>query len=178
MAILGVLAVVVLIAINPVQQLARTRDTGRKSAVTQVGHALEAYYTGRGGTYLTNSNCAAVTSAGGANGWLNCLVTTGELSTAPSAIAYTVGSAVPCTVASLVGAEGDRQNNLCYKRATTTNFMTVYARMESNVEISKCPAGSTFAWFVWASADGRAGLICTNSASEPGAGSNGTNYID
>ena len=35
MAILGVLAVVVLVAINPIQQLARTRDTGRKSGVTQ-----------------------------------------------------------------------------------------------------------------------------------------------
>ena len=42
-AILGVLAVVVLVAINPVQQLARTRDAGRKSSVAQIGHAVAAY---------------------------------------------------------------------------------------------------------------------------------------
>ncbi len=51
MAILGVLAVVVLVAINPVQQLARTRDAGRKSGVTQMGHALEAFYTSQGAEY-------------------------------------------------------------------------------------------------------------------------------
>ena len=51
MAILGVLAVVVLLAINPAEQLARTRDTGRVSAVTQMGHAVQAYDTSHNAVY-------------------------------------------------------------------------------------------------------------------------------
>ena len=42
-AILGVLAAGSLVAIDPVEQLARARDSGRKSAVTQMGRALQAY---------------------------------------------------------------------------------------------------------------------------------------
>ena len=44
-AILGILAAGILVAIDPVEQLSRGRDAGRKSAVTQLGRALQAYYT-------------------------------------------------------------------------------------------------------------------------------------
>ena len=71
-AILGVLAVVVLLALNPVQQLARTRDSGRISAVTQLGHALEAFATSNNGTYVPEN----VT-------WITTLVNAGEIATVP-----------------------------------------------------------------------------------------------
>jgi len=44
-AILGVLAGAILVAINPLEQLARGRDAGRKSTVDELGHATQAYYT-------------------------------------------------------------------------------------------------------------------------------------
>ena len=51
-AIIGVLAAVVLIAINPARRLRQARDSGRKSDVSQLATALQAYYT-------TNSNYPA-----------------------------------------------------------------------------------------------------------------------
>jgi len=78
-AIIGVLAVVVLVAINPVEQLAKTRDSGRISTVTQVGHALQAYYT----SHATQTNAWP-----GELTWSDDLTVSGELSTFPSGIGY------------------------------------------------------------------------------------------
>lgn len=44
-AIIGVLAAVVLIAINPARRLAQTRDSGRKNDINQIVTAIESYYT-------------------------------------------------------------------------------------------------------------------------------------
>ncbi len=44
-AIIGVLAGVVMVAINPATRMAEARDSGRKSDVGQVATAMEAYYT-------------------------------------------------------------------------------------------------------------------------------------
>lgn len=152
MAILGVLAVVVLVAINPVQQLARTRDAGRKSAVTQLGHAMEAYYTARGGTYVDETTTPA---------WITQLVSAGEMSSVPSAIAYTAGSATACTT--------NAENDYCYDSSdgAGTEPTVIFVTLESDSEISKCSAGT--AYFVWSTADGRGGLVCSATAPAPGA---------
>jgi prepilin-type N-terminal cleavage/methylation domain-containing protein len=139
MAILGVLAVVVLVAINPVQQLARTRDAGRKSAVTQLGHALEAYYTGRGGVYP------------GTGVWAATLTASGELSTFPSTIGYSVGTIAGCTFAG-------GSNGYCLKVDGTTANVMVYARLESNIERTKCTTADAF--FVFSTDQGRGGIAC------------------
>jgi len=160
MAILGVLAVVVLVAINPVQQLARTRDAGRKSAITQIGHALEAYYTTQGATYVAESTT-----------WIDDLVAAGEMASVPSAIAYGSGF-TPCT-----GAGGGIQNDYCYYAQTAQGGppMVVLTRLESDSEVSKCGDPADFcALFVWSSADGRGGLVCddsTDGCDEPIPGS-------
>ena len=146
MAILGVLAVVVLVAINPIQQLARTRDTGRKSGVTQLGHALDAYYTARNGAYVAEGTT-----------WITALSTSGELSTIPSLIQYGISGISGCS-----NAGANPHNSWCYDLDTTggTNGpAVVYAELESNVERSKCGSGVR-AWFVYSSADGRGGLMC------------------
>ncbi|MFC1649744.1 type II secretion system protein [Patescibacteria group bacterium] len=151
MAILGVLAVVVLVAINPVQQLARTRDSGRKSTITQLGHAMEAYYTSHGGAYV----------AEGAT-WIDTLATAGEMASAPSAIAYTVTGTAECALAA------SRQNGYCYDAtdAAGAEPVLIYATMESDSEISKCAAGDPY--FVWSTEDGRGGLVCGVAAPTPG----------
>jgi prepilin-type N-terminal cleavage/methylation domain-containing protein len=138
MAILGVLAVVVLVAINPVQQLARTRDTGRKSSVTQLGHALQAYFTARSLYPAANT------------GWISTLSTSGELSTIPSQINYSVGTAALCTTAAMSG--------WCYANQANTTNAIIFAQLESQVEQSKCNGTNT--WFVFSAEQGRAGIVC------------------
>jgi prepilin-type N-terminal cleavage/methylation domain-containing protein len=153
-AVLGVLAVVVLVAINPVQQLAKGRDTGRKSTVKQIGNALQAYYT-RSGSYLTSSNC----DFSGTH-FLTCLVDEGEVGAEPDAINYSAGSVSACT-----GGE-DQQNNLCYDQAASGNLAIVYATLESDAEDQKCDNPLTETpLFIWSSEDGRAGTICPDLSS-------------
>jgi hypothetical protein len=53
----GVLAVVVLVAINPAEQMRRARDTGKISGAAQIGRAVQAYYTANG--CLPGSNAGA-----------------------------------------------------------------------------------------------------------------------
>ena len=67
-AILGVLAGGILVAINPLEQLARGRDAGRKTTVQQMGNAVQAYYTSQGAVYPTQ----------GAT-WMTIIQTSGEL---------------------------------------------------------------------------------------------------
>ncbi len=146
MAILGVLAVVVLVAINPAEQLARTRDTGRVSSVTQMGHAVAAYYTSHNASYPTASS------------WASDLSTSGELSTVPSGITY--ATAVGC-------AAGNNQvsSNWCYLSGTDT---VVYAGLESKSYRTKCGAsGTTAAWVLYSAVMGRGGVVC---GTEPTAG--------
>lgn len=147
MAILGVLAVVVLVAINPVQQLARTRDAGRKAGIAQIGRALEAYYTSHNGSYM-----AAGTS------FLSTLSTSGEISTPPSQISFRGGytALVTCSNA---------QNGWCY--LSDLSEAVLYTELESQSEQSKC--GGTATMFVWSTYDGRGGLVCAGTPSNPGS---------
>lgn len=151
-AIIGVLAVVVLIAINPQQQLARTRDAGRKSGVTQMGHALEAYAVSNNGNYVPENSS-----------WVTSLVNGGELSIVPSAINYTTG------VTGCDGGTGgveEGSSDWCYEYDTSTGFAVSYVRLESTSESGKCSSGDPY--FAWSTADGRGGLVCT--ATEPASG--------
>jgi len=143
MAILGVLAVVVLVAINPVQQLARTRDTGRTSGVTQIGHAVSAYYTSRNATYPTD---------------LAELVTAGELTVVPALIDNTLGAL--CS-----DADGD-ENGWCY--LTDANGAVVWSALESDSNRAQCgdtTLPATVAFSAYSTAAGRGGITC----SQPGS---------
>jgi prepilin-type N-terminal cleavage/methylation domain-containing protein len=141
-AILGVLAVVVLVAINPLEQLARTRDAGRISSVTQLGHAVQAYYTSQSAVYPPEAT------------WNTALTGSGELTTVPSAIAYSVAGVSACTENVI--------NNWCYD-LDATNGAILYARLESNSNVARCATGQ-IAWVVYSSADGRGGVVCTAAA--------------
>jgi prepilin-type N-terminal cleavage/methylation domain-containing protein len=150
MAILGVLAVVVLVAINPVQQLARTRDAGRKSGVSQLGRAMEAYYTSHGGSYADETTTPL---------WVQVLVDSGELSVVPTAINPGVSGYTACTESPHSG--------WCYDSNDDAGEepVVVYTKLESESEMSKCSGND--AYFVWSTADGRGGLVCT-TAPTPG----------
>jgi prepilin-type N-terminal cleavage/methylation domain-containing protein len=140
MAILGVLAVVVLVAINPAEQLARTRDAGRVSSVTQIGHGIQAYYTAHNAVYP------------GASTWGSALSTSGELNSVPGAIAFADAS-TPCSTGATSG--------WCYATGATDTI--VYTRLESKSYGSKCSANT--AWMLFSTTQGRGGTHC--HAGEP-----------
>ena len=148
-AILGVLAAGILVAIDPVEQLARARDSGRKSAVTQMGRALQAYYT--------NNSAYPVTA-----GWNTTLVNSGEIKIFPS---NPTGVTAPCSGGFVV-------NEFCYKLNTTPDIV-VYTRMESKTEQRKgaCGGAAANTWYVYSSAEGKSGLLCQGP--EPSAGVTG-----
>ena len=137
-AILGTLAVVVLLALDPIQQLARTRDAGRKSGVTQLGHAVTAYATTHNGAPPAELN------------WSTTLVTGGEIQVAPSAIAYSVTGSAACTSNPVNGT-------WCYD-ISGINFV-VYARLESKSSLSLCTAGQV-AFTAFSSLNARGGTVC------------------
>lgn len=157
-AIIGTLAVVVLVAINPVQQLAKTRDTGRKSTTQQLGHTLEAYAVNNNGNYVAEGNT-----------WITGLVTAGELTSVPGAVNYSVTGITACGV--------NVQNGYCYDATTGAGGgpMIVFARLEATADISRCTAqyaGTDRAYAIYSSAQGRGGVVCM-TGSDPTVGGNG-----
>jgi len=154
-AILGVLAVVVLVAINPVEQLAKTRDAGRISTVTQLGHSLQAYYTARNANYPSEGF------------WGTNLTDSGELSTFPAGVTYSAYSIVACddTDTATLPTGVNAIPTYCYDEDASSNDygVIVYSSMESNTQNSKCGTGDTAA-AIFSTADGRGGIVCTGVA--------------
>lgn len=150
MAILGVLAVVVLLAINPAEQLARTRDTGRVSAVTQIGHAIQAYYTGHNATYPTTTNWGSAD---------NELLVSSELSAMPAQIAYSISGTAACTSTTIANG------TWCY--ATDATDTIVYASLESRNYDSKCTTATDNAYILFSANEGKAGVVCAAADPSP-----------
>ena len=147
MAILGVLAVVVLVAINPVQQLARTRDAGRISTVVQIGHAVEAYYTTHEGTYPTVAQWTA-----------DVLTTTGEINQMPGEVNNTLTAL--CTT--------NEFNGWCY--AADVDSFALYSSLEAdtNLNLGICAGGPAHTAYL--SLAGRSCIVCA----APGANTDDT----
>jgi len=162
MAVLGVLAVVVLIAINPVQQLARTRDTGRSSTVAQLGHAIEAFAAARNGIYPTDQGAAAVCTGATSpintdDAWIgDCLVATGEVQVLPSTVGRPTGGGAVCDTAASA-----TENDWCYDGNSTS--AVIFTRAEANANIAQCTSPA-LAYFVYSTAAGRGGLWCGTAA--------------
>jgi prepilin-type N-terminal cleavage/methylation domain-containing protein len=159
-AILGVLAVIVFVAIDPTEKQAQARDTGRVSSVVQLGRAVEAYLTSRG-TYPDEAS------------WAQDLLDTGEVGSFPSGIAYTAYSVSNCTT--FVQPAGEP--TYCYEVDTAgSNGAIVFARAEADSDNSKCTSPEV-AYFVFSTADGRGGTICSNGDPSPWT-SGSQSYVD
>lgn len=145
-AVIGVLAAVVLVAIDPGEQFARGEDSGRKTSVSSLGKAIQAYYT-------INNNYPPQAA------WNTTLISSGELKTFPTNPA---GVTAPCA------APGVAIQEFCYK--STVTDAVVYTRLESKAERTKgtCAGSAANTWYVWSSVSGRAGVVC--QAGEPTAG--------
>ena len=142
-AVLGVLAAAVLVAINPPEQLARGRDSGRVSAVTELGRGLTRYNTSQG----------KYPSIGA---WMPELTSSSEVKTAP---VNPDGSI--CTI--------NVSGNYCYSLSGSgaTESVIVYAQAESSTYKKKATSCATKTWIVYTSELGKTGLVC--SATEPSA---------
>lgn len=138
-AVIGVLAAVILVALNPLEQLARGRDAGRKNSTSELSNAVQAYYTSRGGSYPTNGVA-----------WMTTLSNSGDLKTSIGTISLT-----PACTPNIV-------NGYCYQNSGTE--ATVHVALESISEKSRCSAGAISAYFLWSSADARAGVVCNDPA--------------
>ncbi len=170
-AIIGTLAVVILLALNPVQQLARTRDAGRQSAVTQLGHAVEAFATTHNGLYPEVGG-AGVNACPGTGAWITaCLVGAGEISSTPAEIDYNIGGTAPCSSAS-----AEIESNVCYVASSTYDDAIVYSAAEADSTTTRCTGLNENAYFVYSASAGRGGIVC--GATEPTVPVLGTDYIE
>lgn len=143
-AVLGVLAAIVLVAINPAEQLARGRDSSRLQQVAGLGHAGVAYYTSQQALVLANTS------------WQTSLVTTKDIKVELTAIS---AGTTPCTVNS--------QGNICYAQNGTTDFF-VWTGVESSLYKIKAGnggvcAGTTVPYFIFDSNRGKAGVGCSDA---------------
>ncbi len=155
-AILGVLAGGVLIAINPLEQLSRARDAGRKTTIDSLGKSVQAYYTSQSAVYPTTGTT-----------WMNTVQTSGELKTLPtnpSGTSYTVGCNNSATLA---------QNGYCYNSNATDAIVYTRAESKSSTTTAGCNAATQTTWVVWSSADGKTGLTCVANGTDPAIGVTG-----
>jgi prepilin-type N-terminal cleavage/methylation domain-containing protein len=151
-SILGILAVVVLVLINPAERFAQTRDTGRISSVAQLGRAINQYFIVHDETYPQPST------------WSQDLTGTGDIKNFPSGVEYVINSVTPCTT----NASPSGQETFCYDLDTSINNLggVVFAKLESGRQVSRCSLiGDTYV--IYSTADGKTGIICSNGEPSP-----------
>jgi prepilin-type N-terminal cleavage/methylation domain len=152
-AILGVLSVVVLSVINPMESTAKARDASRISAVIQLGKSVVSY----------NVNSDATGYPDPAD-WDIDLVSTGQPSSFPSGVKYGVNGSVVCST----NVRPSTLSTYCYDVDLTLHNALIYVTMESQTQKSKCPSGEN-AYFVFSTADGKSGIVCGTSDPTPWA---------
>jgi len=146
-AIIGVLAGVVIVAVNPVDQLAKSRDTARISTISQLGRSLEAYHSSKEGAF------PAVGTT-----WMSELASEGDLRGNPGNLEYFEG--VTCNDEATNG-----QNGYCYKH--TANDSIIYAQLESATYNNNCSeTPNTRAYFVYSYANARSCGVCGEDSTD------------
>lgn len=166
-AVIGVLAAVILVAIDPVEQLNRTRDAGVVSSVGQLGRAMQAYSTGQ----TTDSSFPDSSATYNVNGtawtnstWQTQLMNAGEIK---STITNPYSNAQWCTA--LSGTFNSAQSGFCYVHYSASSAL-IWAVVQSKSSFSKagCTVGSQVPVAIWDGTLGRAGLGCASgSGSSP-----------
>lgn len=151
--VLGILAATVLLAINPIEQLRRARDASRESGITQLGRALQGYYTANNAVFPAQSTSA-----------IGVLTTMGDLKALPVNPSYATAPTVTCAAAHVQSATTP-VSNYCYLLNAAGTDAIVYARLEANLNNTKCSSTANTAWFVFSTATGKAGIFC--KATEP-----------
>jgi len=148
-AVMGVLATIVLVAVDPGEQFARANDGNRKQTVNSLGNSVIQYYTVKQVMPTPAS-------------WLTDIVTAGELRQSPPA------SGTTCT--------GNAVNGYCYgTNASNDEFATVYTSLASKAEDNNsagtaCTTTTDVAFFVFDTYTGKTCKICGAAALAPTPG--------
>lgn len=111
-AVLGILASVVLVAINPGERINEANDAGKKSDVGQVATALESYFTNNNGSYT------GATSA--------TLVSLGYLKRFPTSTTLTVSASESAVYATLAAASAGACASTRYWCYTTASGASAF----------------------------------------------------
>jgi len=149
-AILGIMATVVLVVINPAQRMAQTRDAGRITTVLQLGKAVQSFYT-------TNNDYPANDT------WGDQLLAAGYPNVFPSGIKNQSATVSDCVTNALPLS----LPTYCYIYDDTMieNGALIYVKLESLQKTSKCVSGE--AYFVYSTVDGRGGVLCFDAEPTP-----------
>lgn len=143
-AVLGILAAAVLVAIDPVEQINRGTDSGRLSSVTSLGKAIQANYTAQS-AYLV---------AGAA--WQTALRNAGEIKNTITVTA----TGTTCNV--------NNDGNVCYNTATVAGnpeaMVWTVLNAKASVTKGQCAGATPIAIAAWISSQGKAGITCVASA--------------
>ena len=160
-AVIGVMAAIVLVAINPAEILERGRDSGRLSSVNQLGHATAQFMTGQNmaPSAATVANIGLLYSV---TNWEDVLAKSGDLN---AAITQPTNS----TCGGL-GA-GSKQNNFCYLESAGTSGtdFIIWTDAKSQSMKAKCPTAATnWPVIIYDSTLGKAGVqSIVQNPSEP-----------
>jgi len=144
-AIIGTLGVVVLLAVNPLERIARSRDAGRINGIVQIGRAVESYYITHNAFPRTDN-------------WLQQLVDNGDLVAMPDEIPHSSGY-YDCT--------RYNENGWCYHRRITPLCAMVFTALESEVYKSRCEDDEV-PYIYYDTIDRRAGMLCYPEGTPPG----------
>lgn len=155
-AVMGVLATIVLVAVDPAEQFNRAEDGNRKQNVNTFGNAVLQYTTAR--ATLPNPNLTEQ------DPWITALVTNGELKQIPPA-----GGTVCDTTSA------GYQLGYCYNLDAVTGNYTVYTALESKAEDTdsagvQCATTTDISYFVYDSSTGKTCKVCGNASYLPVAG--------
>lgn len=151
-AVIGILAAVILITVNPAEQMAKARDQNRKNALSQLGRSLSAYYVNKGTWPPADNN------------WMQRLVDLGEMKAKMSEI-KNANSSIVCWPDLTGNYTGN--NNFCY--TTGSGNAWTWTNLESKTELIKCgpAATSTNTYIVWDSNLNRVCIKCWSDYSGP-----------
>lgn len=152
-SVIGILAAVILVSINPGEQMAKSRDAGKKNAMSELSRAVSSYYYVSGAWPDHNAN----------NQWITRLKNTyNELKSEVPRIGstnYDCSSDYELTPGSMsVGWGSTNQNGYCYWVNVTEKEAIIFARLESKTEYGKC--GGQIPYYTWHSIRNTLCLYC------------------
>ena len=134
-AVLGILAVAVLSAINPIEQINRGRDTGSRSDAEQLVSAIDRYYASKGYyPWSVSADSLNKSTFGGGNG---AVVMSKLIS--PT---QTLGADAQAPLANLSTGGASELKDSFISRITTTGYNNLYLYNDGDV------TSSTYACFV------------------------------
>lgn len=140
--VIGILASVVAVVINPKEQIARSKDSKRKAGINTLAVALNEYGISNHGSFPVANNT-----------WMNNFIERNTLKAGVPAVPYNPAISNSCMAA-------PNQNNYCYFLDNGNAFIMV--QLESKLEKNKCASGET-PFFMYSTADAKAGVICYSS---------------